>query len=123
MPYSGKLLKVEGVTLPGLRDYKVTYAKLWKDAERNMNGDVRAYLIGIFPKLELAFRNGLTEDQISTISSLLDKAFFEVEYYDPKSRGARSAQYYASDYSVELLDRKRGIFKEFSVNLIPVSRR
>ncbi len=123
MAYSGTLLKINGVTLPGLREYKITYAKLWKDAERNMNGDVRGYLIGIYPKLELTFRSALTERQISTICSLLDTEFFEVEYYDPKYGGLISRQYYAGDYGVELLDKTRGIFKEFNVNLIPVSRR
>lgn len=122
MAYPGKWLKVNGTTIPGLKEYKLTYAKLWKNAERNMNGDVSANLIGIFPKIELLFRDGLTEDEIAGISNLLNIAYFTAEFYNPKVKGASSAQYYASDFSVEVLERQRGLFKGFNVNLVPVSR-
>lgn len=122
MAYSGDLLKINNTTVVGLKEYKVGYNKLWKDAERNMNGDVRASLIGVFPKLELAFRDGLTDSQIGTITSLLDQAYFSVTYFDPKSNAAKTAQYYASDYTVELLDRNRGLYKAFNVSLVPVSK-
>ena len=122
MAYSGKLLKINGHTIPGLKEYKVTYAKLWKDAERNMNGDVTASLIGIFPKIELVFRNALTEEDISTITNLLAVPYFSVEFFNPKVKGATSAQYYAGDHTIELLERRRGIFKEFNVSLVPVSK-
>lgn len=122
MAFSGKLLKINGSSVPGLRDYKVTYAKLWKDAERNMNGDVAASFIGIFPKIELAFRDGLTEDEIAKITALLVIPYFSVEFYNPKVKGASTAQYYASDFSVEVLERNRGLFKGTTVNLVPVSK-
>lgn len=122
MAYSGDLLKINNTTVVGLKEYKVGYNKLWKDAERNMNGDVRASLIGVFPKLELSFRDALTDSQIGTISSLLDQAYFSVTYFDPKSNTTKTAQYYASDYTVELLDRSRGLYKAFNVSLVPVSK-
>lgn len=122
MAYSGTLLKIGGVTVNGLKEYKVSYNKLWSDAERNMNGDVRATLIGIFPKLELVFRDALTEDEVNTIIGLLDQAYFPVTYYSPKHKGAITANYYAGDYTPELLDKTRGLFKSFSVSLVPVSK-
>ena len=122
MAYTGKWLKINGVTMPGLKDYKVTYAKLWKNAERNMDGDVSATLIGIFPKLELTFRDALTDVEISTICSLLNVPYFTAEYYNPVLRGATSAKYYGGDVTVEVLERKRALFKEFSVSLVPVSK-
>ena len=122
MAYSGDLLKINNTALPGLKEYKVTFAKLWKDAERNMNGTVAASLIGIFPKIELTFRDALNEDQIASICSLFDIPYFTVSFFNPKTKGVSSAQYYASDYTVELLDRSRGLYKEFNVSLVPVSR-
>ena len=122
MAISGDLLKINGTTISGLKEYKVSYNKLWSDAERNMNGDVRATLIGIFPKLELTFRDALTAAEVATINSLLDQAYFSVTYYSPKSQTTVTAQYYASDYTLELLDKTKGIYKTFSVNLVPVSK-
>lgn len=122
MAFSGSLLTIGSTALPGLKEYKVTYAKLWKDAERNMSGTVAASLIGIFPKIELVFRDALTEDQVSTICGLLDQPYFSVTFFNPKTKGTSTAQYYASDYTVELLDRSRGLYKEFNVSLVPVSR-
>ena len=47
MIYSGDLVKINGVRIPAIVNYKVGRNKLWKDADRNMSGDVRATLIGI----------------------------------------------------------------------------
>ena len=118
MAYSGDLLQINGQKVPGIKEYKVSYNKLWKDADRNMNGDVRATLIGIFPKIELAIRPALAEDEMSQLINLLDQAY----YFDPKTKGTITAQYYASDYTTELLDR-RGYYKEMTVSLVPVSKR
>ena len=122
MAYSGDLLKINNTALPGLKEYKMTYAKLWKNAERNMIGDVSAALIGVFPKIELVFRDALDENQISTICGLLDIPYFSVTFFNPKTKTTSTAQYYASDYTVELLDRSRGLYKEFTVSLVPVSK-
>lgn len=119
---SGDLIKINNTSIPGLKEYKVGYNKLWKDADRNMNGDVRASLIGIFPKIELVFRDALTENQVNSIIALLDQPYFSVTYYSPKHKANRTAQYYAGDYTVEILDRSRGLFKTFSVSLVPVSK-
>ena len=65
------LLKINGTTVPGIKSYKVGYNHLWKDADRNMSGSVRASLIGIFPK------NGI---------SLVSNIFFFVSIVDSFSR-------------------------------------
>lgn len=116
------LVKINGTTLPGLKEYSVQRNKLWKDSERNMAGNIVASLIGIFPKLLLTFRDGLTEDEIATISSLLDQPYFSVTFFDPKSKTTKTAQYYAGDYETPLLDKERGLYKTFKVNLIPTSK-
>lgn len=122
MIYSGDLLKINNTKIPNLVNYKVGRNKLWKDADRNMNGDVRATLIGIFPKLELNI-GYCTQDEISTIVTLLDNAYFNVTYFDVRTGGTHTAQYYAGDYTIDLHNKERGLYAPFTVNLIPVSKR
>lgn len=121
MIYTGDLVKIDGVTIPHIVSYKIGRAKLWKDSERNMSGDVRATLIGIFPKIQLQV-GYTTQYEISTITALLDKDFFTVEWYDVREQQVISAKYYASDYDVELDNKTNGRYKPFSVNLVPVSK-
>jgi len=121
MIYSGTLLTIDGLAIPELVTYKITRAKLWKDADRNMNGDVRATLIGIFPKLELNI-GVTTQDRLNAICAKLDQAYFTVTYFDNRTGATRTAQYYASDYSPQMLSKSRGLWDKFDVNLIPVSK-
>lgn len=122
MAFSGDLLTINSVRIPGLKEYKISYNKLWTDAERNMNGDVRATLIGVFPKIELVFRDALNESEINQINNLLDQTYFSVTYYSPKTRGFVTASYYAGDYTLEMLGKPKLLYKSFSVPLVPVSK-
>jgi hypothetical protein len=87
-----------------------------------MAGDVRATLIGIFPKIQLQI-GYTTQEEMSALAALLDKAFLDVEWFDVRTQGTTSGQYYASDYDVELDSKSKGRYKPFSVNLVPVSKR
>jgi hypothetical protein len=120
--YTGDLVKIDGVTIPHVVSYKISRAKLWKDSERNMNGDVRATLIGIFPKIQMQV-GYTTQEEMSALTALLDKAFFTVEWFDVREQKTFSAKYYASDYDVELDSKSKGRYKPFSVSLVPVSKR
>ena len=122
MIYTGDLIKIDGETIPHIVSYKIGRAKLWKDSERNMSGEVRATLIGIFPKIQLQI-GYTTQEEISELTALLDKDFFTVEWFDVRIQDTVSAKYYASDYDVELDNKSKGRYKPFSVNLVPVSKR
>lgn len=61
MKIDGDLLKINGQKVIGLKAYRIGSNLLWKDAERNMNGDVRASYLGEYPKIELEFIDGLTQ--------------------------------------------------------------
>lgn len=122
MIYTGDLVQIDGVTIPHLVSYKISRAKLWKDSERNMSGDVRATLIGIFPKIQMQV-GYTTQEEISQLTQLLDKEFFTVTWFDVRTQETISTQYYASDYDVELDNKSKGRYKPFSVNLVPVSKR
>lgn len=122
MSYTGNLIKINGNTIPHIVSYKIGRAKLWKDSERNMSGDVRATLIGIFPKIQLQI-GYTTEQEMSDLTKLLDKDFFTVEWFDVRTKETYEAKYYASDYDIELDNKAKGRYKPFSVNLVPVSKR
>ncbi len=119
----GLLLKIDGVTVPNISKYTISYNKLWAEAERNMNGDIRATFVGIFPKIELEIGGILTPDKMQLLCNLFNRSYFNVNFQDPATGRSVSAQYYASDFSVELLDKHRELYKPFTVNLIPVSKR
>lgn len=122
MIYKGDLIKIDGNTIPSIVSFKVSRAKLWKDSERNMSGDVRATLIGIFPKIQLDI-GYTTQAEMSALTALLDKDFFTVEWFDVRTEETWSAKYYAGDYDVDIFSKSKGLYKPFSVPLVPVSKR
>lgn len=122
MIYDGDLIEIDGNTIPHIVSYKIGRSKLWKDSERNMSGDVRATLIGIFPKIQLQI-GYTTQEEMSELTQLLDKDFFTVTWFDVRIQDTISAKYYAGDYDVELDSKSKGRYKPFSVNLVPVSKR
>ena len=123
MSYSGNTLVISGTTLTEIQEYKVQYAKLWKDAERNMNGNISASLIGIFTKISITFRPGLTQSEINSISSLLNQPYFSVTYFDPATQNSKTEQFYASDFDITYLSKTLDLFDKFSVNLIATAKR
>ena len=122
MIYTGDLVQIDGSTIPHIVSYKIGRAKLWKDSERNMSGDVRATLIGIFPKIQMEV-GYTTQEEMSELTQLLDKDFFTVTWFDVRVQETVSAKYYAGDYDVELDSKSKGRYKPFSVSLVPVSKR
>ena len=123
MIYTGDLVKINGVALPqDLVSYKISRAKLWKNADRNMNGDVRATLVGIFPKIIMKV-NYTTQEQMAELCEILDQDFFTVTWFDVRVQETVSCQYYANDYETELDNKQKGRYKPFEVSLVPVSKR
>lgn len=122
MIYKGDLVQIDGITIPHLVTYKIGRSKLWKDAERNMNGDIRATLIGIYPKIQM--KVGITtQEEMSKLTQILDKDYFNVSWFDVRTQETVTAQYYASDYDTDLLSKSRGLYQPFEVNLVPISKR
>lgn len=122
MIYDGELLQINDETIPHIKSYKVSRAKLWKDSERNMSGEVRATLIGIFPKIQIEV-GYTTQEEMAKLTEILDKDYFTVTWFDVRTQETVSAKYYASDYDVELDSKHKGRYKPFSVSLVPVSKR
>ena len=118
------LLKINGTTVPGIKSYKVGYNHLWKDADRNMSGSVRASLIGIFPKIEVTTRDVISRSEMQAIYNALEsQPYFSVEFWDPASDSVKTANYYTADGAVELESKNRGLYKGTTITLVPVDRR
>lgn len=121
---SATLLKINGTTVPGIKSYKVGYNHLWKDADRNMSGSVRASLIGIFPKIEATTRDVISRTEIQAIYTALEsQPYFSVQFWDPATDSVKTANYYTADWSVELESKNRGLYKGTTITLVPVDRR
>lgn len=116
------LIIIGGLTLTELVKYDVNYSKLWKDADRNMNGDVSATFIGVFPNID-AETTPLTQAQVQTLCTALDQSYFSMTFWDPSSGSQITANYYASDYKVSLLSRMCGMYGTVSFSVVSVSKR
>lgn len=123
MAYSGDLLTIDGNKIVGLKTYEVQYNKLWKDSERNMAGNMSASLIGVFTKLVLTFRAGLTEEQISSIQQTFNQSYFNATYYDTETRSLKTERFYASDVTAKLLNKAFAIYDTFNISIIATSKR
>lgn len=116
------LITVGSLSLTEMVKYDINYSKLWKDADRNMNGDVSAAFIGVFPNID-AETMPLTRAQVQTLCAALDQSYFSLTFWDPASNSQKTANYYASDYTISLLNRITGMYGSVSFSVIPVSRR
>ena len=115
------LLKINGVIVPKVKEYRPLRAKLWANAERTMSGELQADFVGIFPKIQLSFAPMGASD-LKTVIGMLDTPFFTLTWYDAKTQGIKSAQYYAGDYETPLLNKKKELYDGFDVSLIPVKK-
>lgn len=116
------LIIIGGLTLTEMVKYEVNYSKLWKDADRNMNGTVSSTFIGIFPNIDGETKS-LTRAQVITLCSALDQPYFTATFWDPASNAQKTAGYYASDYTISLLSRVTGMYGTVSFSIVPISKR
>lgn len=116
------LIVIGGLSLTQLVKYDVNYSKLWKDADRNMNGDVSATFIGVFPNID-AETMPLTQAEAVTLCTALDQPYFSATFWDPATNSQVTASYYASDYTVSLLNRASGKYAGVSFSIVPISKR
>ena len=104
-----------------LKEYDVERNKLWTDSDRNLDGTLKATFIGVFPKISLGFTY-LTEAQLKTLTGLLEPSVISVVWWDSKSGGYKTSNFYAGDYKFPMYDKGRGLYEPFGVNLISYSK-
>jgi len=115
------IITINGVTLSTseTESYKLTYAKLWKDADRNMNGDVSATLIGVFPNIDVTTTK-LSFAKAQSISAAINHAYFSVTFWDTQTGTQKTANFYAADHTVTLLNKCT--YAQVEIQLVPVSK-
>jgi len=116
------LLIIGGLTLTEVVKYDMNYSKLWKDADRNMNGDVSSTFIGVFPNIDITTKP-LSVSEVVTLCSALDQPYFSCTYWDPATNSQKTAQYYASDYKISMISRVNGTYGTVDFSVVPVHKR
>ena len=108
-----------------LVEAKFGYNKLWgEDSGRNLNGDMVATLVGIYPKITLQFRK-LTKSELELITPMLDSSRQTLTYYDPTKHQTISITTYSGDYEIinKRIIHDNSKNEGFSCSLISVSKR
>ncbi len=116
------LIVLGGLTLTEVVKYDMNYSKLWKDADRNMNGDVSSTFIGVFPNIDVTTKP-LTIPEVQVLCAALDQPYFSLTYWDPATNAQQTASYYASDYKISLTSRVNGTYGTVDFSVVPVHKR
>jgi len=117
----GVLLKINTVAPAKLKKYTVSREKLWTGANRNLTGDLKATLLGVYPKLLLGFAP-TTQAEMSVIIGLLEPAELTVQWWDEKEDGIETGTFYAGSYDIPLFSKTTELYNAFEVNLISYNK-
>lgn len=119
-----QVLYVDGWRVPKLIQYEIGYNKLYADdSGRDLDGNNKATLIGIFPKLQVKV-GSYTEQEMSEFLKKVNKPELLISWYDPEIKGIRSGiSYYINDFNVSVKRTEPMTFNGFSFNLIPNKKR
>ena len=121
MPVTNPIITINGVSLTTsqVSDYTLTYNKLWKNADRNMNGDISAVLIGVYPNISVTTVM-LNFDDAEALSAAINDDYFSVTFWDTQTSGQQTAQYYAADHDVKFVNECK--YGQVTVQLVAVSK-
>ena len=119
-----QVLFVDGWRVPKLIQYEIGYNKLYaEDSGRDLDGNNRATLIGIFPKLQVKV-GSYDEQEMSEFLKKVNKPELRISWYDPEIKGMREGiSYYINDFNISLKRAGLMIYEGFSFNLIPNQKR
>jgi hypothetical protein len=84
-----------------------------------MRGKITATLIGIYPNISLT-TTLLDFDDAQALSAAINEDFFSVSYWDSQTSSHKSAQYYAADHELKLVNECK--YGEVTVSLVAVSK-
>lgn len=121
MSVTNPIITINGVSLTTgqLSDYTLTYNKLWKNANRDMSGDITATLIGVYPNISVTTIL-LDFSDAERLSNAINKDYFSVTYWDTQTSSHKTAQYYAADHKVNFVNACK--YGQVTVELVAVSK-
>jgi hypothetical protein len=114
------LIKINGIAITDLKTRDIEYENLYSEAGRNMNGDVRATLIGWFPKIVIETSDATPQTQVKQLCALLLNPNLTVEWFDDLTGVIKTGSYYAGSFKTSLLERQRALYNSVSVSLVPL---
>lgn len=119
------MITINGTEFNCVTSFEFARPKLWADdtGRTYAQGRFKGTLIGIFPKLEVSFKPR-SENELQSLIRELDKGNQTVRYYDPKTRGYKTADFYTNDYTNGLhrfLNNQK-LWKDFKVSFIRKER-
>jgi hypothetical protein len=120
MAITSTLIQINGTNITKLVGYEVDYQNLYSDADRNMQGDVRATFIGWFPKINLSTRNATPRADLSALIQILKNPNLTVKWYDIDG-SIKTGQFYAASFKAKLMERDRELYESFSCTLTPLN--
>jgi hypothetical protein len=121
MSVTNPIITINGVSLntSQVNDYTLSYNKLWKNANRDMNGNIAATMIGVYPNISVT-TNILDFAHAQALSTAINDDFFSVTYWDTQTSTLKTAQYYAADHDVKFLNECK--YGQVNVQLVAVSK-
>lgn len=121
MSVTNPIITINGVALTTgqVSEYKLTYNKLWKNADRDMNGTISATLIGIYPNISVT-TSILSFAVAETLSAAINTDYFSVTFWDTQTSSQKTAQYYAADHTVSFMNECK--YGQVTVELVAVSK-
>ena len=121
MSVTNPIITINGVSLSTsqITDYTLTYNKLWKNANRDMSGNIAATLIGVYPNISVT-TSVLDFSHAQSLSSAVNDDYFSVTYWDTQTSSMKTAQYYAADHKVSFLNECK--YGQVEIDLVTVSK-
>lgn len=115
-------VKINGVAMGQyITSAEFQYNKMWSsDAGRNLAGTMTGTLLGIFPKIILAFKP-LTKSEINLLAPIFDSATQTVVYYDASLNKTMTMTTYTGDWSLKNSNLMQN--ETFSVSFISIKKR
>lgn len=117
-----QLLYIDGWLVPKLTKFEVAYNKLWADdSGRDMAGNNKGTLIGIFPKIQVEV-GSYTPTEMNNFLSHANKGELSVSWYDAQGEKTwNNISYYINDFAISV--KPSGYYNGFNFNLIPNRKR
>lgn len=120
-------LKVNGVDFAQyITEVEFGYNKMWgPDSGRNMKARMSGTYLGVIVKLKLNFRK-LTQIELENVAPILDSAWQETTYYDPKLKRLNTIETYTGDWATRNRNTFTNVAKAnepFEISVIAVEPR
>jgi hypothetical protein len=112
------MIEINGVEIPSPSEFNIGIQDISK-SERNASGTMIMEIITTKRKLELSYKY-LTKDQLASLLSAINSAFFTVTYTDPEDNAEKTITCYKGDRTCGVLDFQNSIprYKDVKVNFI-----